>query len=218
MCTFLFFVHYEFKLDWLLQISAYLHLRSRRISSFDTCFCWARKPTWLSKLECWSNILCSWDSNLWPSAVRILICYSWCVCFRSVESISLTSISRHLKLLESMASSTSFALNLLFCYCCIHWSNYATFEVSNSLLFEPRSFLPGSFIIGWWSSFTIGQWESSFLLLGEIAEDPGLLWETLCVMKIFLGTIGILNFWATLHERSSQLLELFSRLLIWTSD
>ena len=155
-------------------------------------------------------MLCSWESNLCPSAVRILICSSWCVYFRSEERINLTSISRHLKLLESMASSTSFYLNLLFCK---QWSNYVTFEVSKRRLFEPRSFLPCSF----GCSF-IGQWDSSCFLWGEIPGDIGLLFVTFSIVKIFLGTAGILNFWATLNDKSSQLFELFSRSLIWESD
>lgn len=134
---------------------AYLHFKSRSITSLETYSCYARKPRWLSKLECCRSMLWSEDSRVCPSSAKMLICSSSCVSFLSDDRIILTRLSKHLKLLESIASSTSFVFSLLHCWL---FSNGTMLEVSNSLLFDPRSFL------GWSLK---PHYEPSFLLFGE---------------------------------------------------
>ena len=124
----------------LTRQMAYLHFKSRSINSFETSSCWARKPKWLSKLECCNSMLWSCESRLCPNSVRMLICSSSSDCFLSDERMIFTRVSKHLKLLESIASSTSFDLSLF----CWRLSNIVTLEVSNSFLFDPRSFFDWS--------------------------------------------------------------------------
>ena len=170
----------------------YLHLRSLRMSSLETCFSWARKPTWLSRLECCKSMLCSEESRLWPRAVRMSIYSSWWVRFLSEERINLTRFSRHLKLLESMASSTSLPLNLLFWYT----SCWLSCDVSKSLRFEPRIFRGCSLITA--------HYGSSILRLGEKLVGVLVDCVTRSTWKIFIGAFGYISFRATLTDKSSD--------------
>lgn len=152
------FVQFMFiTVPWFCQVAAqklYLRFKSLSISSFETCFCWARNPTWLNKLECCKSILCSLLRMMWPSYVKILIWSSSWVCFLSEERISLISVSRHWRLEESITSSTSFSFSLFV------WKESIggdAFVVSNSLLLDPSNFLGWSFIEHGKDSFSFGE-------------------------------------------------------------
>ena len=160
---------------------AYLHLKSGSISSLDTCFYWARKPTWLSKLECYSNMLLSDERSWWPNSVRIYIWSSWWVYLRSDERIIFTRASRHLKLLESIASSVSLlGLNLLLLG---QLSYYGSYEVSNKRLLDPRSFLGFSLLLKRLASvFKVGE---------KQLTNFGVELSTRSMANIFFGTSGM---------------------------
>ena len=157
----------------------YFNIKWRSINSLEleSYFSWARKATLLSKLECWRRTQCSFVSRLSANSVSKLIFSSEWFCFLSWARINFISVSKHLRLLESTASSSISSTRglLLWALSCL-----VSFDVSRSGRFEPTSFLGCSS-------------DSSLFLYGEyafeVADDTLYTFSTWKILWVAVGTL-----------------------------